>query len=76
MVGRGLRLTAIGLGLGIAIAMAASTGLERLLFGVTPTDPVTYVGVGAVLVAAAALASLLAARRATRIDAIVALRCE
>lgn len=63
-------------GIGLAGAIAASTGLERLLFGVTPTDPVTYVVVGAVLVAGAALASLLAARHATRIDPIVALRCE
>ncbi|MGV8038740.1 MAG: ABC transporter permease [Thermoanaerobaculaceae bacterium] len=76
VVGRGLRLTTIGLAIGLAGAITASTGLERLLFGVTPTDPVTYFGVGAVLVAVAALASLLAARHATRIDPIVALRCE
>jgi ABC-type antimicrobial peptide transport system permease subunit len=47
-----------------------------LLYGVTPTDPVTFVGVGVVLGLAAAAASLIPARRATRIDPITALRAE
>jgi ABC-type lipoprotein release transport system permease subunit len=47
-----------------------------MLYGVTPTDPLTFVGVGGLLVLAAASASLIPARRATRIDPITALRAE
>ena len=65
-------------GAGLVLGMAASgvlTGLlQGLLFGVTPGDPVTFIGIGAVLIAVAALAGYLPARRASRIDPMVALR--
>jgi ABC-type lipoprotein release transport system permease subunit len=50
--------------------------MKSLLYEVSPTDPLTYAGVAAVLVAIAALASWLPARRATRVDPVVALRSE
>jgi len=71
---RGMTPVAAGLALGIAAALAASHFLASLLFGVPQTDPATYVGVTAVLLAAASLACYLPARRATRVDPLVALR--
>jgi putative ABC transport system permease protein len=67
-------------GIGAAIGLAAAAGLTRLmsslLFGVAALDPLTYAGVAAILIAAAALASYLPARRATRVDPLDALRAE
>jgi ABC-type antimicrobial peptide transport system permease subunit len=71
-----MRPAIVGLVIGILGSLALTRVLSRLLYGVGATDPLTFVGVGAVLVAAAAAASLLPARRATRIDPIVALRGE
>jgi putative ABC transport system permease protein len=76
VVGRGMLIVVAGLGVGLLGALALSRFMTSLLYGVTPTDPATYVGVGAVLLAAAALASYLPARRATRVDPIIALRAE
>jgi putative ABC transport system permease protein len=73
---RGLLLTGIGLTLGLAGAAALSRVLKTLLFGLTPLDPLTYVVVAAVFTAIATLAAYLPARRATRVDPVVALRCE
>jgi len=65
---------------GIAVGLAGSMLLTRymasLLFGVTPTDPATYAGVALLLALAAVLASYLPARRATRVDPLLALRAE
>jgi predicted permease len=76
IVANGLGLTAIGLGLGVAGALAVSRLLGVLLFGVTATDPLTYAAVAVVLLATAAAASFLPARRAMRVDPMAALRTE
>ncbi|MFW6079265.1 MAG: ABC transporter permease [Gemmatimonadota bacterium] len=76
VLGRGVRLAALGLGAGLVIALALSRYLASLLFGVTPTDPVTVIGAAAVVVLVTLAASLLPARRATRVDPMVALRAE
>jgi putative ABC transport system permease protein len=65
-------------GLGVVIGVAGSLGLTRLiesqLFGVRPSDPTTFVAVAVTLVGVAALATLIPAMRATRVDPVVALR--
>ncbi|HEX2188842.1 MAG TPA: ABC transporter permease [Longimicrobiaceae bacterium] len=71
-----LVLAALGIALGLAGALAATRLLRALLFQVGATDPATFLAVAAVLAAAALLASWLPARRATRVDPMVALRAE
>lgn len=71
---QGLLLAGLGLALGIAGALAAGRQLEHLLFGVSPTDAMTFVVVAALILATATLACLVPALRATRIDPMVALR--
>jgi len=70
------RLGATGLAVGIAGALTVTRVLDSLLFGVTATDPLTFGAVSAALVAVLLLASYLPARRATRVDPIVALRAD
>ncbi|MFI5311667.1 MAG: ADOP family duplicated permease [Gemmatimonadales bacterium] len=74
IVGRGLALTAAGIAVGLAAALGLSRFLVGVLYGVEPTDPLTFTGVAAVLIGVAALASWLPARRAARVDPAVALR--
>jgi putative ABC transport system permease protein len=74
VVRQGLTLAAIGLALGAIGALTLANVMTRLLFGVGPTDPLTFVVVAIVLFAVAVLASILPAGRATRISPIVALR--
>ena len=69
---RTLGLAALGLALGMAASRALTGALESLLFGVTPGDPVTFVGIGALLIAVAAGAGYLPARKASRIDPMIA----
>jgi predicted permease len=71
---RTLGLAAVGLALGMAASRLLSTALAGLLFGVTSGDPLTYIGMGALLVAVASVAGFIPACRASRIDPIVALR--
>ena len=72
----GLVLSGIGAVAGIAAAAGLSRLMSRLLFGVTPLDPVTYAAVPCVLIAAAMLASYVPARRAASVDPIRDLRAE
>jgi putative ABC transport system permease protein len=76
VVRQGVVMVATGVALGLLAAVGATRLLATLLYGVTPTDPVTFVAVPLVLIAVALLASYLPARRATRVDPMAALRSE
>ena len=76
VLAEGARLTALGIGIGLALALAASRALASLLFSVEPTDPPTYAAVALTLAAVALLACYVPARRASRVDPMVALRAE
>jgi putative ABC transport system permease protein len=76
VLGQGMRLVLIGLGLGVAVSLGLTRLLSSLLFGVSTTDPWTFGGVALALVTVAMLASYIPARRAMRVDPIVALRYE
>ena len=73
---RGVRLTLVGLAIGVAGALSLTQLMATLLFGVGARDPVTMVSVGVILAAVAIMASYVPARRATRVDPVVALRYE
>ena len=76
VVRQGMKMTLVGLALGLIGAFFMSRVLIGMLYGVSPTDPLTFGGVSVVLLAVALLACLIPARRATRVDPIVALRDE
>ncbi|HXN51215.1 MAG TPA: ABC transporter permease [Candidatus Acidoferrum sp.] len=76
VVGQGMRLAAAGLALGLLVAFAAMRVLSSLLFGVSAHDPLTFGAVSLVLALAAVLACYIPARRATKVDPIIALRYE
>jgi uncharacterized membrane protein YeaQ/YmgE (transglycosylase-associated protein family) len=76
MLRQGLAPVAAGLVVGLAGALAAARVLRALLFEVSATDPATYAAVAALLGAVAALAAYLPARRAARVDPLVALRAD
>ncbi len=76
VVGRAMRLTGIGLLIGLAASLGAAQLLRTLLVGVGPRDPVTFGVIAAVLAAVALAASWIPARRAARVDPLVALRSE
>jgi putative ABC transport system permease protein len=76
VVGQGMRLAIAGLALGLIAAFAAMRLLSTLLFGVSAHDPLTFGAVTFILALAAVLACYIPARRATKVDPIIALRYE
>ncbi len=73
---KGMMLALVGVALGLTGALALTRVMTTLLFGVTPTDAVTFGGVSALLLIIALLACYIPARRATKVDPLVALRYE
>jgi ABC-type antimicrobial peptide transport system permease subunit len=76
VVGQALRLGAAGLAIGLAGALSVTRILDSLLFGVSASDPLTFAAVSAALITVLLLAAYLPARRATRVDPMMALRTE
>jgi putative ABC transport system permease protein len=76
IVGQGMRFVSLGVAVGLAGALALTRLIAHLLFDVSATDPLTFAAVAALLIAVALLAALVPARRATKVDPMIALRCE
>jgi len=76
ILGQGLRTILIGVAIGIVGSLALTRGVQSMLFRVTVTDPLTFIAVGVLLVTVALAACYIPARRAAKIDPMVALRYE
>jgi ABC-type antimicrobial peptide transport system permease subunit len=76
VIGHGMTLAISGVGIGLVASFALTRLMENMLFGVGANDALTLVSISLLLILAALLACWIPARRATRVDPIVALRCE
>jgi len=76
VIGQALRIVSIGIVIGLVVSFSLSRAISSLLYGVTPTDPLTFIAISLLLCGVALLASYIPARRATQVDPGVALRYE
>lgn len=76
VIGEGIVLALVGIGVGLVGSFLLTRFLNTMLFGITPTDPVTFASISLLLILVALLASYIPARRATKVDPIIALRQE
>jgi ABC-type antimicrobial peptide transport system permease subunit len=76
VLGRGLLMAASGVAIGAGVAFLLGRAVSVLLYDVKPTDPLTFIAGGTVLLAVASVASYIPARRATTVDPVVALKAQ
>ena len=76
VIGRGVGMASIGIVIGVVASLGLTRFLAGLLYGVTPVDPITFIGIAIILLIVSALACYIPARRATKVDPLVALRYE
>jgi putative ABC transport system permease protein len=76
VLAQGLQRGLVGLAIGVAAAVALGRLLTSQLYGISPTDPMTFVALGGLLLAVTLISTLLPARRATRVDPMIALRSD
>ena len=76
VIGQGMKLAFLGVALGLVASLALTQTMKSLLFGVSATDPLTFAALALLLIAVALLACFIPARRAAKVDSVIALRSE